>query len=89
MNAPVYKNETLNERGRTHGDYAVTAEIAQVLKAVIAKYVEVHDVELTFVQHESLDLICTKISRILSGNPNEADHWRDISGYSELVSSRL
>lgn len=29
----TYENQVLNERGKTHGDYAKTAEIAQVLSA--------------------------------------------------------
>jgi hypothetical protein len=33
---------------------------------------------------EALEMICTKIARILSGNPNDPDHWKDIAGYAEL-----
>lgn len=44
---------------------------------------------LSSAQRESLDLIATKISRITSGNPNELDHWDDISGYAELISRQL
>jgi hypothetical protein len=89
MSAPIYKNDTLNERGRTHGDYAVTAEIAQVLKAVIEKYTEVQECDLSFMQRESLHLMCTKISRIISGSCNNIDHWRDLSAYASLISERL
>ncbi len=81
-----YANPTLNERESTHGDYANTATIAQELKDVIRQNPNKH---MNMIQLESLDLICTKISRILSGNPNEKDHWKDIAGYANLISERL
>ena len=40
---------------------------------------------LSATQLESMDLILTKIARILSGDPNEPDHWRDIEGYARLA----
>lgn len=33
---------------------------------------------------EALEMICTKIARILAGNARESDHWSDIAGYAEL-----
>lgn len=79
-------DSTLDSRQGTHGDFALTARIAQDLKHLIranANSLLVSD------QYESLDLIATKIARILSGNPNEPDHWRDIAGYARLVEKRL
>jgi len=38
---------------------------------------------------ESLDLICTKLSRIVTGDCNHQDHWLDIAGYATLISDRL
>jgi hypothetical protein len=38
---------------------------------------------------EALEMIAMKIARILSGNPNFADHWEDIEGYARLVSNEL
>lgn len=77
--------DLLDERAQTHGDYATTALIAQGLKAVIAPYTT----HLSAAQCESLDLICTKIARICSGNPDEPDHWCDIEGYARLVTRML
>jgi hypothetical protein len=37
------------------------------------------------VQREALDYIAGKLSRILSGQPGHADHFRDIAGYAELA----
>lgn len=76
--------EIINERQGTHGSFAENARISQTLK-----YMFKSQVVLTDVQRESLDLIATKISRILSGHPNFKDHWDDISGYALLVSKSL
>jgi hypothetical protein len=77
----------LAEREKTHGPYAVKAEIIQELKRVMGAYPGWH--ALSDVQKESLDMIVHKIGRILSGDPNVADHWDDIAGYAKLVSLDL
>lgn len=38
---------------------------------------------------EALDMICLKMSRILSGKANTKDHWTDIAGYATLIADRL
>ncbi len=81
-----YHNQILNKRETTHGDYVMVSTLAQKLKANIRHHVLS---ELSEDQRESLDMICSKIGRICSGNPNEVDHWRDIAGYAELVVARL
>lgn len=80
--API---DLLDERAQTHGDYNTTALIAQGLKSVI----EPHTKHLSSAQCESIDLICTKLARVCSGNPNESDHWRDIEGYARLITRML
>jgi len=37
------------------------------------------------MQRETLEMIATKIGRILSGNPHEVDHWKDGAGYFQLI----
>jgi hypothetical protein len=73
--------QVLSDRQKTHGDFRDTARIAQKLKTAVF----VDSSELSPVQLESLDMILTKIARILSGNPNERDHWKDIAGYATLA----
>ena len=80
-------DELLNERGRTHGDFADHAGMTQHLKAVMSRGVRYQD--LTPSQRESLDMIVHKIGRILSGNPDLQDHWDDIAGYARLVSQQI
>jgi len=78
--------ETLNERGKTHGDFSAQAGMSQNLK-MLMRSSKFND--LTFAQREALDAITMKISRIIHGNPNEPDHWRDIAGYATLVENIL
>lgn len=40
-------------------------------------------------QKEALEMIASKIARILNGNTNNEDSWRDIAGYATLVADRL
>lgn len=79
-------SELLNERGKTHGDYSVHAEITQVLKDVMFDHAGW--AELNHCQRETLHMIAHKIGRILAGNPNFKDHWDDIAGYAKLVADR-
>ena len=76
----------LNEREKTHGNYADVACVAQALKFALAHG---PTEELPDVHRESLDLICTKIARIVCGDHNEPDHWTDIMGYAKLVLKTL
>lgn len=80
-----YQNEILNQRESTHGDYSHTSAIAQDLKSIVRG----NSNGLNNRQAESLDLICTKIARILSGDPNCKDSWDDIAGYANLVGEDL
>ena len=79
----------LNERGRTHGDYAVHALITQDLKRVIAHHVGHLDRRFDDDMQETLDMIAHKIGRIIAGDAGFADHWADIAGYAQLVANRL
>lgn len=80
---------TLNQRATTHGDYYNTARVIQQLKAVKSQALNYRARKglpyLTATQLESLDMILHKCGRILSGDPNEPDHWRDIEGYARLA----
>jgi hypothetical protein len=40
-------------------------------------------------QRETLDMIAHKIGRILAGDPNVEDHWKDIAGYATLSADRV
>jgi len=74
---------TLNARLKTHGQFKDVSAMAQDAK----DYMRACNgwAKLTPMQKESLDSIVGKIARILSGDPNQSDHWHDIAGYATLV----
>ena len=77
----------LNERGKTHGDFAEHCTVTWAIKDAISSLGNVD--KLSNVQREALDMIAHKIGRIMAGDPNHQDHWDDIAGYARLVSQRL
>ena len=80
-------DSTLAERGARYGDFPEHAFITQELKRTL--HDNVNWFELADDQKEALDMVMHKIGRILSGNNNEPDHWKDISGYATLVENIL
>lgn len=78
-------DEVLSEREKTHGSFRRNSEISQGLKFIVDNGVEDCKAQLTPAQMEAIHMILHKISRIIAGNPNEIDHWRDIQGYARLA----
>lgn len=76
----------LDERIKTHGDFREQFIAAQNIKAIIYAF-DKHGV--CPEMREALDQIAHKLSRIVTGNPNHADHWRDIAGYATLIANML
>ncbi len=79
--------ETLAQRAKTHGDFQENGRIMQALKDRMMD--SVNWCHLPDEQKEALQMIQHKIGRILSGNNNEPDHWKDISGYATLIENLL
>lgn len=80
-------SELIDERAKTHGDYSDNARVSQVIKRILQS--ERNWLKLTDVQKESLDLIATKIGRIMAGDPHAKDHWDDIAGYAKLAADEI
>lgn len=74
-------------REHTHGSFSANAAIAQALKLVMSQAPNFEQLDHTKV--EALERIAMKLARILCGDADEADHWRDIGGYCELVLQEL
>lgn len=74
---------TLAQRQKTHGSFTDHSKSSQDLKKVLKQGKNWNN--LSDVQKEALEMIVHKIARVLSGNPNEPDHWHDIGGYSALA----
>jgi len=84
--------DIIKDRDNTHAkseDFHKLADTAQMLKLVFKASLNDQDKWLDNDMMESLDVICTKIARIVHGNPKHIDHWADIAGYSQLIVNRL
>ena len=79
----------LNQRATTYGAFKYVAEIAQEIKDIVRVADTNRDELLAFDQREALDMIASKIGRILGGDANYVDSWVDIAGYATLVADRL
>lgn len=80
-------DQILEERGSRYGDFKDHAFITQGIKEAMrysANWAELQD-----HMKESLEMVAHKIGRILNGDPNYADSWIDIVGYTQLVVDRL
>lgn len=79
--------DTLDERGKQYGEFESHAEISQALKEVI--YQSHGRGLLSDDKREALEMIMHKVARIINGNPEFIDSWRDICGYSQLIVNNL
>lgn len=77
----------LAERQQTHGNYEDTAAVTQMIKTVVAHSKNWSHLRAT--QRQTLEMIAYKMGRILAGNPDEPDHWRDIAGQAWLEYEQL
>jgi len=73
----------LQERSATHGDFAHGAVVSQRLKFALAEGVNWEAMDV--VQREALEAVAGKLARIVAGDPNFLDHYRDIIGYTQLA----
>jgi hypothetical protein len=80
-------NATLTERHNSYGKFEDNARTAQAIKWEMRMCPKWDD--LAADQKEALHQIASKISRLLSGDVDHLDSWRDIAGYATLVAERL
>jgi conjugative relaxase-like TrwC/TraI family protein len=79
----------LNTRASNYGSFLGLSQVTQRLKAVAHQFAGQNNKTFDADQAEALDLIFTKVGRILNGDPNYVDSWTDIAGYATLVADRL
>jgi Domain of unknown function (DUF6378) len=80
-------SQLLLDRGKTHGEFGECAAKTQRLKRVMSN--GRNWPQLSDTQRTALEMIAHKISRILTGDPDFTDHWRDIAGYAALIVEEL
>lgn len=85
--SPDTTQSLIAERGARYGKFADNAAIMRQLKNVM------HNTpgwsRLSDSQKEALDMITHKIGRMLNGDPDYDDNWKDIAGYATLVADEL
>jgi len=74
-------------RERPYGDYAEQCEIVDDMMHALLDSSNWRGMQPD--QRESLHMIVVKISRIINGDADYKDSWRDIAGYAMLVANRL
>lgn len=94
LNEPVApKTDTvdtiLDSRAKDYGAFADNARLAQALKRTMADHADEMGSLFADEQWEALEMIATKMSRIVNGNPDKIDNWDDIAGYAKLVADKL
>ena len=87
--APIDADKVITDRGSNYGQYKHNAQIAQALKRVMADHARMHNKTFTDSQWESLEMIASKIARIVNGNADHHDSWLDIAGYAQLVADEI
>ncbi len=77
------RDPLLAERESTHGSFQNNATFSQGMKGLMRNTKGWSN--LTLVEHEAMDMIALKFSRILSGKSLERQHWEDVVGYAKLA----
>ena len=75
--------EILDSREETYGEYPMNAIIAQGLKEHVRMGTNWY--KLKSAHKEALDMICSKMARVVNGDANHTDNFIDIQGYAELA----
>jgi hypothetical protein len=93
MDAIAPKTDTvdaiLDSRAKDYGAFADNARLAQALKRAMADHADEMGSLFSDEQWEALEMIASKMSRIVNGNPDKIDNWDDIAGYAKLVADKL
>ena len=77
--------EILDERQSEYGEFEDNANIAFALQKTL-----VHTnnyPSLPPYQSRAIDMMMFKLARLLTGNNNHLDTWRDLAGYATIVAN--
>ena len=77
----------LKERGEKYGPFDGQAAITQAMKEICR--MSPGWMHCAPHHREALEMIAHKVGRILNGDPDYDDSWRDIAGYAQLVVNEL
>lgn len=80
-------DKILEQRQKVHGEFRDHASISQGLKEIVRS--GRNWAKLEPYQKEAIDMCFHKIARILDGNRDYIDSWRDAAAYIELATREL
>ena len=80
-------DDTLVERGIRYGSFETHAQYAEDINQIFERSPNWSTMNAD--NKEALRIIANKIGRILNGDPEYDDNWRDIAGYATLVLNRI
>jgi len=80
-------DQILEDREVTHGDFEIKAMWIQEIMEHLIGLNAYQKMEAD--KKEAIHMILVKLSRIIYGNHDHADHWDDIAGYALLVADRI
>jgi hypothetical protein len=80
-------NKILVEREKNYGNFCINSIVAQSLKDELRS--TKNWTFLSYDKKEALDMVMSKISRLLTGDPEHLDSWNDMIGYLTLVTENL
>lgn len=79
--------EILNTRGENYGSFESRSIISQQIKRAMVSGKSWN--LMSCDKQEALEMIASKISRIVNGKHDHEDSWTDIIGYATLVENTL
>lgn len=79
----------LDQRADTYGRFYDLAQVATQLRNVMLDGLAIREKVIEPDQEEALCMIASKLARIINGDSNHIDSWRDIAGYAQLCADRL
>lgn len=75
-------DEIIMDRHKQYGDYGDMSEVAQGIKDYLKEGVQWDNLEPG--RAEALEMIATKMARLVCGDFRKKDTWLDIEGYAKL-----
>lgn len=82
-------DDVLDQRASTYGPFKDLSRVAVRLRRVIREELEIRQKVLDPDMEEALSMLCSKLARIINGDPTHTDDWLDGAGYLQLVADRL
>lgn len=77
------REQVIADRQAAYGNFADTARVIHDLKIVCQAHWPMH--QRTAAQCYAIDMLLTKIGRMINGDPDRVDGWRDIELYAKHV----